>query len=170
MILICRHARMPSSAGLPMHGKPLIGVHFNGRPVSGDTADRYLDAILEAWSPSETGAQAVADVLLGDYNPGGKLPVSVAYHAGTDPGLLQPSLRISMASAERASDLSTMWIFPTRPGISSDTGCPTHAFEYSDLSIYPKQEIRRGWIEIRISCSGDEYRRAAPVTRLCSCI
>lgn len=66
-------------------GKPLIGVHFDGRPVSSDTADKYLSAILEAWSPAECGAEAVTDALLGDYTPGGKLPVSVAYHAGQIP-------------------------------------------------------------------------------------
>ena len=68
-----------------VYGKPLIGIHFDGRPISSDTADQYLDAVIEAWSPAETGAQAVADVLLGAYNPGGKLPVSVAYHAGQIP-------------------------------------------------------------------------------------
>lgn len=66
-------------------GKPLVGIHFNGRPISSDAADTYLDAILEAWNPSECGAQAITEVLLGDYNPGGKLPVSVAYHAGQIP-------------------------------------------------------------------------------------
>ena len=67
------------------YGKPLIGVHFDGRPISSDTADEYLNAILEAWSPAECGAEAVTDALLGNYNPGGKLPVSVAYHAGQIP-------------------------------------------------------------------------------------
>ena len=66
-------------------GKPLVGVHFDGRPISSDAADEKLNAILEAWSPSETGAQAVTDVLFGDYNPGGKLPVTVACHAGQLP-------------------------------------------------------------------------------------
>lgn len=66
-------------------GKPLIGIHFDGRPISSDIADEYLDAILEAWNPSEMGAEAVVSVLLGEYNPGGKLPVTVAYHAGQIP-------------------------------------------------------------------------------------
>lgn len=66
-------------------GKPMIGVHFNGRPISSDVADEYLDAILEAWNPSEMGAEAVTQVLLGDYNPGGKLPVCVARNAGQIP-------------------------------------------------------------------------------------
>lgn len=66
-------------------GKPLIGVHFDGRPISSDAADECLNAILEAWSPAECGAEAVTDALLGNYNPGGKLPVSVAYHSGQIP-------------------------------------------------------------------------------------
>ena len=66
-------------------GKPVVGVHFDGRPISSDIADTYLDAILEAWNPSETGAKAITDVLLGEYNPGGKLPVSVARSAGQIP-------------------------------------------------------------------------------------
>ena len=78
----CQDAFIRAAAA---YGKPLIGVHFDGRPISSDTADQYLDAILEAWSPAETGAQAVTDILLGIYNPGGKLPVSVAYNAGQIP-------------------------------------------------------------------------------------
>lgn len=78
----CQEAFIKKAAALH---KPLIGVHFDGRPISSDAADRYLDAILEAWSPAETGAEAVVRALLGEYNPGGKLPVSVAYHAGQIP-------------------------------------------------------------------------------------
>lgn len=78
----CQDAFIRTVAAL---GKPLIGVHFDGRPISSDVADEFLNAILEAWSPSETGAQAVVDVLTGKYNPCGKLPVSVAYNAGQIP-------------------------------------------------------------------------------------
>lgn len=66
-------------------GKPMIGIHLDGRPVSSDIADSCLDAVVEAWNPSEKGAQAIVDVLLGDYNPGGKLPLSVARCAGQIP-------------------------------------------------------------------------------------
>lgn len=65
--------------------KKMIGVHFDGRPISSDVADLYLNAILEAWNPSEMGAEAVISVLLGTYNPGGKMPVSTAYNAGQIP-------------------------------------------------------------------------------------
>ena len=63
----------------------MIGVHLDGRPISSDTADEYLNAILEAWSPAECGAEAIVDTLLGKNNPAGRLPVSVPYHAGQIP-------------------------------------------------------------------------------------
>ena len=66
-------------------GKPMVGVHFDGRPISSDIADTYLDAILEAWNPSEMGGMALAEILTGVYNPGGKLPVCVARTAGQIP-------------------------------------------------------------------------------------
>ena len=64
---------------------PMVGIHFNGRPVSSDVADQNLDAILECWNPSECGAQAIVDVLRGAYNPSGKLPITVARSAGQLP-------------------------------------------------------------------------------------
>lgn len=65
--------------------KPAIGVHFDGRPVSSDAADQYLNALVEAWTPGEHGAEAIVDVLLGRYNPDGRLPVCVAREAGQIP-------------------------------------------------------------------------------------
>lgn len=66
-------------------GKPLVGVHFDGRPISSDVADRTLDAILEAWSPAKFGADAVSRILRGTVNPSGKMPVTTARSAGQIP-------------------------------------------------------------------------------------
>ena len=60
-------------------------VLINGRPVSlGEIADQ-VPAILEAWFPSEKGANAIADMLFGDANPGGKLPIAFPRTVGQVP-------------------------------------------------------------------------------------
>jgi beta-glucosidase len=58
-------------------GKPVVLVLVNGRPLSINWAAENIPAILEAWEPGSEGGHAVADVLFGDVNPGGKLPVTV---------------------------------------------------------------------------------------------
>lgn len=65
--------------------KPVICIHFDGRPISSDAAERCAGAILEAWSPAERGAEALGKIIMGEYNPSGKLPVTVAYDAGQEP-------------------------------------------------------------------------------------
>ena len=58
-------------------GKPVVLVLINGRPLSINWAAENVPAILEAWEPGSEGGHAVADILFGDVNPGGKLPVTV---------------------------------------------------------------------------------------------
>jgi beta-glucosidase len=57
-------------------GKPVVLVLLNGRPLSINWAAENVPAILEAWEPGSEGGHAVADILFGDANPGGKLPVA----------------------------------------------------------------------------------------------
>lgn len=57
-------------------GKPCVLVLFNGSALSVLGADQHLPAILEAWYPGQRAGDAIADVLFGDYNPGGRLPVT----------------------------------------------------------------------------------------------
>ncbi len=57
-------------------GKPVVLVLFNGSALAVDWASQHVHAIVEAWYPGQAGGQAVADVLFGDVNPGGRLPVT----------------------------------------------------------------------------------------------
>ncbi len=57
-------------------GKPIILVLLNGSAISVNWEDQHLSAILEAWYPGQEGGTAIADVLFGAYNPGGRLPVT----------------------------------------------------------------------------------------------
>ncbi|WP_298062670.1 glycoside hydrolase family 3 N-terminal domain-containing protein, partial [uncultured Rikenella sp.] len=66
-------------------GKRVVLVLINGRPLSVNWADRYVPAIVEAWYPGRQGGVAVAEVLFGDYNPGGKLTVTFPRSVGQIP-------------------------------------------------------------------------------------
>ena len=66
-------------------GKPVVLVMLSGRPNSITWADENVPAILHAWYPGTQGGHAVADVLFGDYNPSGKLPVTFPRNVGQAP-------------------------------------------------------------------------------------
>lgn len=92
----CGENKSRSSLELPGHqnallralkktDKPMVVVLINGRPLSVNWADEHADAILEAWYPGAHGGQAIAEVLFGDYNPGGKLTVTFPKTVGQIP-------------------------------------------------------------------------------------
>ena len=66
-------------------GKPLVLVLMNGRPLSIGKEQKQADAILETWYSGSEGGNAVADVLFGDYNPSGKLPITFPRSVGQIP-------------------------------------------------------------------------------------
>ena len=66
-------------------GTPTVVVLINGRPLALPWIATHVPAIIETWVPGEEGGTAIADVLFGDYNPGGKLPLSVPRHVGQVP-------------------------------------------------------------------------------------
>lgn len=136
-IALCQDAFIRLAAE---QGKPLIGVHFDGRPISSDVADQYLDAIVEAWSPAETGAQAVVDVLIGEYNPGGKLPVSVAYHAGQIPIYYNHPYGSAWHQGESIGFVNYVDL-PHTPRYCFGHGLSYTKFQYGDLTI-SAEEIR----------------------------
>ncbi|MEN9917598.1 MAG: hypothetical protein RL662_34 [Bacteroidota bacterium] len=66
-------------------GTPTIVVYIQGRPLNMNWADLHADALLTAWYPGQEGGNAIADVLFGDYNPAGRLPISVPRSVGQLP-------------------------------------------------------------------------------------
>jgi len=66
-------------------GKPIVAVLFNGRPLTLTWEDKNLDAILDVWAPGTEAGSAVADVLFGNYNPGGKITATFPRSVGQIP-------------------------------------------------------------------------------------
>ena len=63
-------------------GRPVVFVNCSGSAIAFGSVEGQYDALLQAWYPGQGGAKALADVLFGDYNPGGKLPVT--FYRSTD--------------------------------------------------------------------------------------
>lgn len=141
--------------------KPMIGIHFDGRPISSDTADRYLDAILEAWNPAETGARAVTETLIGENNPGGKLPVCVAYHAGQIPIYYNHPYGSAWHQGESIGFVNYVDL-PHTPRYFFGHGLSYTQFTYSDLKISREEIGPEESVDIVLNvknigkCKGDE--------------
>jgi len=121
-------------------GTPTVVVLINGRPLSTRWTSEHVPALLEAWEPGERGGEAVADVLFGNYNPTGRLSISVPRSSGTLPDYYdyKPSKAYWMAW-RRASyvDIPATPLYPFGYGLSYTN------YEYSNLHIEPP-EIHAG--------------------------
>ena len=114
--------------------KPLIGVHFDGRPISSDAADECLNAILECWNPSQFGSEAAVALLAGDETPSGRLPVTVARNAGQLPLYYSQPFGSGYRPNEFYKD-SVYIDSSTRPRYYFGHGLSYTSFEYSDLAL-----------------------------------
>ena len=105
-------------------GKPLVVVYIEGRPLDKTWAAENADALLTAYYPGQEGGTAIADVLFGDYNPAGRLPVSVPANVGQLPVYYNKR-------APRPHDyieMSARPLYPFGYGLSYTT------FKYSNLT------------------------------------
>lgn len=66
-------------------GKPIVLVMIQGRPLNLNWASAHIPAIVNAWYPGQEGGEAIADVLFGNYNPAGRLPISIPRSVGQLP-------------------------------------------------------------------------------------
>ncbi len=122
-------------------GKPVVLVLESGRPLDIRWAADHVPAILESWYPGTEGGNAVADILFGDVNPGGKLPVSWPRAAGQEPLYYNHTLTHDPEDAptftSRYWDLSSKPLYPFGYGLSYST------FKFANLSI-SKASIKAG--------------------------
>ena len=114
--------------------KPMVGVHFDGRPVSSDAADECLNAILECWNPSQFGAKAAVSILAGDRVPSGKLPVTVVHSAGQLPLYFSQPFGSGYHPNEFYKD-SVYMDSPYRPRYYFGFGLSYTQFDYAELCI-----------------------------------
>lgn len=110
-------------------GKPIIVVLLNGRPISINWIDKYVPGIIEAWFPGAQGGTAIADVLFGDYNPGGKLSVTFPKTVGQIPYNF-PTKPNAQWEGEKTRVNGALYFFGH--GLSYTT------FAYSNLRISPR--------------------------------
>lgn len=106
-------------------GKPLIVVYIEGRPLDKTWADENADALLTTYYPGQEGGNAIADVLFGDYNPAGRLPLTVPRSVGQIPIYYNKKAPQNHDYVE----LSASPLYAFGYGLSYTT------FEYSDLRV-----------------------------------
>ncbi|MGB6194156.1 MAG: beta-glucosidase BglX [Terracidiphilus sp.] len=114
-------------------GKPVALVLQNGRPLDIRWASEHVPAILEAWYPGTEGGSAVADVLFGDVNPGGKLPVSWPRVAGAEP--LYYNHNLTHEPEDRPTFKSRYWDMNSKPLYPFGYGLSYTTFKFSNLKL-----------------------------------
>lgn len=127
-------------------GRPVVLVLLNGSAVAINWASEHVPAIIEAWYPGEEGGRAIADVLFGDYNPGGRLPVT--FYKSLDD--LPPFEDYSMVGR-------TYRYFSGEPLYPFGFGLSYTIFRYSELKLY-SSAVRLGddlGISFEVTNAGD---------------
>jgi beta-glucosidase len=118
-------------------GKPVVLVLVNGRPLDIRWAAEHVTAILEAWFPGTVGGNAVADILFGDVNPGGKLPVSWPRAAGQEP--IYYNHNLTHQPEDRPESKSRYWDLPSKPLFPFGYGLSYTDFHFDHLRLSKTQ-------------------------------
>lgn len=137
-------------------GKPVVVVLFNGRPLTINWVAENIPAIIETWFSGEKGGLAIADVLLGNVNPSGKLPITFPRSMGQIPFYYnhKPS------SLHRYVDVSNEPLYAFGHGLSYTT------FEYSGLQISPDSITAEGMTTVKVMVKNTGKIEGAEVVQL----
>lgn len=146
-------------------GKPVVLVLINGRPLSVNWAAENVNAILEAWYPGTHGGTAIAEALLGDYNPGGKLTVTFPRSVGQIPFNFpyKPSSQVDGGhkkgpAGKQSRVHGALWEFGH--GLSYTT------FEYSDLKLSKNVIGPEESVEVSFNVKNTGSRKGDEVVQL----
>jgi beta-glucosidase len=145
-------------------GKPVILVLINGQPLTINWANKYVPAILEAWFPNQYGGKAIAETLFGDYNPGGKLPMTFPKTTG------QIELNFPFKSGSQANQVNGSFsygntrvndpLYPFGFGLSYTT------FKYSNLVVSPAVQKQQGDIQVSVDVTNTGKRKGDEIVQL----
>jgi beta-glucosidase len=145
-------------------GKPYAVVLMNGRPLSVNWVAENSPAILEAWFPGTRGAEAVADALFGDYNPGGKLPATFPRNAGQEPLYYnQPTTGRPPTNEKYTSkylDVPVGPLYPFGHGLSYTT------FRLSNLRLGAPRITPSGSVDVSVDVENTGRREGDEVVQL----
>lgn len=145
-------------------GTPTVLVLVNGRPLSVRWAAEHVPAILEAWLPGERGGEAVAEVLFGDREPEGRLPVTVPRHVGQLPVAYdhKPSKTwwIREGWGKPYADMSPEPLYPFGHGLTYTR------FSYSALRVSPSRIARDGTVGVSLDVTNAGARPGAELVQL----
>lgn len=144
-------------------GTPTVVVLVNGRPLSTRWIAGNVPAIVEAWRPGERGGEAVADVLFGDYNPSGRLAITIPRHVGQLPAYYnyKPSKSYWIRGEKRGYvDMPATPLFPFGHGLSYSQ------YQYSKLRIDPPQIHSQGTTHVSLEIKNTGNRPGTETVQL----
>lgn len=145
-------------------GTPSIYIHMDIKPLCSEYISKYYNALLENWFPGETGGRAVADVLFGDYNPAGRLPVTAARNEGQIP--VYSSQKNGSGYMDDGGMVISKYVEGTKtPLYYFGQGLSYSRFHYSDLEV--TEEVRSdGIVEVSCTVENISKRKGEEVVQL----
>ncbi len=147
-------------------GTPVVLVLINGRPLSIPWEAEHVPAIVEAWEPGERGGEAIADVLFGEYNPSGRLAITIPRSSGQLPAYYnyKPGKEYWLQSAwSQNGGYSDM---PATPLYPFGFGLNYTEFQLSNLRIAPIQIAADGNVDVSVDVTNTGKRAGAEVVQL----
>ncbi|WP_157112429.1 beta-glucosidase BglX [Pandoraea faecigallinarum] len=148
-------------------GKPLVVVLMNGRPLDLNWAKANADALLETWYAGTEGGHAIADVLFGDYNPSGKLPISFPRSIGQIPTYYN-QLRIGrpFTPGKPANYTSQYFEEDAGPLYAFGYGLSYTTFDVSKVSLSAKTMTAGGKLDASVTVRNTGKREGETVVQL----